>query len=350
VLEEARTRFAALERDLRQAGRAALDGALSKVSALEGQLRAAKESSEVERSRSKGGVARAAAELSHCAAERASLERARDQLSKELDDRHAELAAVREQEVARAQHDAGAAHEAERLRGDKLRLEGALQRAEARLRELQLTSDARADQLARAEADARELVERSKAEEATRLGAHQRELALVEDRLRLLRAEHETARDEVTALRGQAEEVRRLSEELAGAQAEVRRLQALGFASAAPRWRAAGEAPVAAPGEHLTEALQAAVRDALGTGASSAVVSDEQGLVIAGAGEHAEALAAIGALLLQLSERAEGLLPVQGLASARVTDVNGATVEAKGFTEGPMLLVTLGVRATGGDP
>ena len=62
---------------------------------------------------------------------------------------------------------------------------------------------------------------------------------------------------------------------------------------------------------------------------SDVVIADRQGFVVAGSGEHNEALAAFGALLLETGERARAALPLGLLEQVSVRDAQQVSVAVR---------------------
>ncbi|HWL86945.1 MAG TPA: hypothetical protein VNO21_14145, partial [Polyangiaceae bacterium] len=78
---------------------------------------------------------------------------------------------------------------------------------------------------------------------------------------------------------------------------------------------------------------------------SAAALTDELGFLVAGNGEHTEALAAFGAYLTEAGARATGLLPMHVVQRVSVQDDWGITLTARTVASAPneLVLVTLGV-------
>lgn len=76
---------------------------------------------------------------------------------------------------------------------------------------------------------------------------------------------------------------------------------------------------------------------------SAAAVTDELGFLVAGSGEHAEALAAFGAYLTEAGARASGLLPIHEVRKVSIHDTAGVTLTARTIASAPneLVLVTL---------
>lgn len=276
--------------------------------------------------------------------ERRALEVKADDLAKQVKALESELRLVQREEAGVSEREAAATKELSRLQGDNSRLEADLKRAEARVLELQRAAEGNVDRVVQLDAELKEERARAKTDLAMKQTAHQNELKLSEERANAIRAELVAAREEVAALKTQSDDVSRLASELGAIEAENQRLKAMEFASHAKVLKPVLDLPPEPTGDHLKDVLQATVDRAMTSGASSAAVSDGVGLVIAGAGEHSESLAALAALFVELSGRATRILPLQGLSRAQLEDANGVSVSVQGFSGGSMVLATLGVR------
>ncbi len=76
------------------------------------------------------------------------------------------------------------------------------------------------------------------------------------------------------------------------------------------------------------------------------MLADELGLVVAGGGEHADALAALSAMHDELARRVGGLLPLGTLARISLVDENGLyfTTQPVMTDVGRLLLATVTVK------
>ncbi len=109
-----------------------------------------------------------------------------------------------------------------------------------------------------------------------------------------------------------------------------------------------GDGEHATPGQIDGHSLQQFVDDIMRSpSVSAAALTDELGFLVAGNGDHTEALAAFGAYLTEAGARACGLLPMHAVQRVSVQDDWGITLTARTVATAPneLVLVTLGVEA-----
>jgi len=159
-------------------------------------------------------------------------------------------------------------------------------------------------------------------------------------------------RDENARLRGQVGRARDLAHRVAVLEGELAKART--GARAAPPVHAAPLAPVRRTASaRATQRL--ATSPALSTlddlladmradpNVKAAVVSDELGLLVAGGGEGAETMAALGGYLSGVGVRAQGLLHMDTTARVVVEDDHGHVLTATKLVGAPLVAVTLSV-------
>jgi hypothetical protein len=179
-----------------------------------------------------------------------------------------------------------------------------------------------------------------------------REAALVLERTVAEKKTLEAVRDENAALRLNSAELADLKQQCAALRDDNARLRAAGFAAHAEE-RARRSSPT--PAEYTdmrsrqlldNASLQQFVDEAVKTpSVSAAALTDELGFLVAGVGDHTEALAAFGAYLTDAGARACGLLPMHSVQRVSIQDDSGITLTAHTIVSAPneLVLVTLGV-------
>jgi chromosome segregation ATPase len=169
-----------------------------------------------------------------------------------------------------------------------------------------------------------EAVEGERHELALRVG-------VLDERLRELEVLRESRR-KLTETEAELEELRARNEQL---RVEVSSLRAQGLARTPARLP---EASISGAG------LNRLVEQLLARGeAHCATLADELGLVVAAAGDHAEAMAAMSAFYTQLDQKTRDILPLGPLRRLVLADENGLQFTAQPIAteSGPLMLATI---------
>ena len=161
------------------------------------------------------------------------------------------------------------------------------------------------------------------------------------DVLRRRLADLDEVRQENARLRTAVSRARDLEIRLSAADRELAELrhQARSAQAAPRRPTGSGLLRVAATSGVSYDALVAQL--ARDPRVSAAVVSDDLGLLVAGTGEDAEALAAVGGYLSGVGERAQSLVALGMPTRVVVEDDRGASISATRLVGGPLVAVTL---------
>jgi hypothetical protein len=183
-------------------------------------------------------------------------------------------------------------------------------------------------------------------------GGLRREMALLGEEAAMSKRALEVALTENAALRRDASILAEVRRRLATVEAENARLRATDFAARSRDWKPTAEAPasddIAAGASTLDgRSLQRFVDDvAQSPAVSAAALTDELGFLVAGNGDHTEALAAFGAYLTEAGARACGVLPMHAVHRVSIQDDSGITLTARTVVASPneLVLVTLGVQ------
>lgn len=234
--------------------------------------------------------------------------------------------------------------DAERLRSNEAAEEA---RAQARHTEEQLA--ALTKRLAAVQSDAEEGSSRARrAEEGFASASEElvslrqtaanaaQELAVEREQLKAARTRAEELAAEVTRLRESDVEAATLRKEHAELVERNRVLSAQQFASA-PKSNASTLDISNDTMKSLIDRVQELKH------VRSVAIADALGFAVVGSGEHIDALAAFGAFIVNMGERAVALLPVEAAAQVSVRDANGVTCTVRALPGSELALVTLGV-------
>ena len=232
--------------------------------------------------------------------------------------------------------------ENETLRTDRIVLERKGKEAEQlRARESELAS-----QLQSKEMD-RKLLQ-SKVEELQQAQDDRTDLALKVNVLQEQLRELDQVRDENLNLRSQWDELNSLKNQLEALRSENDNLRSLQLVQSKPPKLV--ELPADGGEEGMGQMLQRIVNElADKQNAQCAVLADELGLVVAGFGDHIEAMAAMSALFGELTGRVKGVLPLGTLAQLALVDSNSLAFVAQPLSAGDNDLM-LAMLAPGGAP
>jgi chromosome segregation ATPase len=278
-------------------------------------------------------------------------------LRSELENARAEARQLKQESDAASERDKAARVEHERIKSDLTRLAAEHKRLEEKSSEMQKSLTERSDRLRELESARSEAVDTAVTKEEELVVAHKRELAMADQQTSAIRAELDQSKQELAQIRLQMKEVDDLSKRVTTLTEENRKLKAQEFASRSEGAVVQQQRPtgvleilknVAANGEEL----QGAVERVMQTGRfNSAAISDDVGFVIAGSGEHSEALAAFAALFVEVGARASQFFPMHALGRVVLEDSHGVTLSAHtvGKSGSNLLLVTLGVGSDGSD-
>jgi len=194
--------------------------------------------------------------------------------------------------------------------------------------------------------------------------ALRREAALRTEETRAAKSALETARDDTAILRQEGAALAELRKRMAALEADNERLRALEFAHKAQTSKKTANGvrgSALSPGDTRRaeggmngqaggldgRSLQRFVDDVVvqSPSVSAAALTDELGFLVAGNGDHTEALAAFGAYLTEAGGRACGLLPMHAVQRVSIQDDSGITLTARTVVSAPneLVLVTLGV-------
>jgi hypothetical protein len=230
------------------------------------------------------------------------------------------------------------------LRGDRDATQKKLAQAEAALRSLRET--ARTVERDRVQLESRVVDHEAAMSDAANVaGTLEHELTLRDEQVIRTRAELEAAREEIVVLREQAAQAEELQREVAALTLEIADFKAMKFRASLPPPRSG-----ATRTQPMNDASYQQLVDRLAesAGAKSAAITDELGFVVAGTGEHAEALAAFGAYLIDAGGRALEFFPMQELGSVTVEDAHGVRLCARPMQQHSpenLVLVTIGTNA-----
>jgi hypothetical protein len=247
----------------------------------------------------------------------------------------------RERDAALARSEAQAREASRSAADDRQRL----LRAEARAAELEAARAKAEDALVRAERALAEETQRRDEEARLRQDAEARERAAAERVVPpVVQAQRERElehlRDENARLRPVEREVVRLRERAQALEAELARSKAAGLL--APRSLGLeSKPPPAVPATASFRTMLATLTKS--PSLRAAVLADEMGLVVDSAGDHAEALAALSGVLLDVGARAQKLLPLLRVRRVVLEDEQRVTVTSRPFAapDGVLSLVTL---------
>jgi predicted regulator of Ras-like GTPase activity (Roadblock/LC7/MglB family) len=167
------------------------------------------------------------------------------------------------------------------------------------------------------------------------------------DTLKRRLAEAEELREENARLRTQSARARDLATRVSVLETELAKARTIARASVSANVVPSRRSVAARPTQRLATSPGTASLDALVTEmradpkVKSAVISDELGLLVAGAGEGAETMAALGGYLAGVGVRAQGLLHMDAAARIVVEDDHGQVLTATRLDGAPLVAVTL---------
>jgi predicted regulator of Ras-like GTPase activity (Roadblock/LC7/MglB family) len=163
------------------------------------------------------------------------------------------------------------------------------------------------------------------------------------DATRLRLAEAEELKEENARLRAQVARARELATRAAALEGELAKARrALQAAPAAPPVRAVARQTArlsTSPALGTLDAIIAELR--ADPRIAAAVISDELGLLVAGGGEGAETMAALGGYLAGVGARAQGLLKLDAMSRIIVEDDHGKVLTATRLAGAPLVAVTV---------
>ncbi len=153
-------------------------------------------------------------------------------------------------------------------------------------------------------------------------------------------ADADELRQENVELRAEATRARNLAARVTALEGELEAARQSGLAAAARA--TAGGPRIRLATVPAVSALDGLVADLRATpGVTAAVVSDDLGLLVAGGGELAEALAALGGLLVGVGGHAGELVALGAPVRVVVEDERGTTVSATRLAGAQLVAVTL---------